>query len=224
MVAPNVAVGETWIHVAVWGRRGCGLIACENAAVTSLFAPSMPLSALARTGTRVMADDFTDPQNARLVWIASGGLALIGVALLVGTVVWWRSSRVEHPALGPLEVMGARGFFKAADGEQRRMLDEVRPAGAKPASAQRPDPVDLSAAAGQPDSICFDDLREAISAPAATDDPASDYPSLAEITKGISKPAEPRIAAIEALLDDHPISAGDAPIDPLLQRVEPSDR
>ena len=215
LVAPNNAE---------LGRRGCGPISCENAAVTSLFASSMPLPALARTGTRVMADDFTDPQNARLVWIASGGLALVGVALLVGTVLWWRSSRVEHPALGPLEVMSARSFFKAADGEQRRMLDEVRPDGAKPVGAQRPDPVDLSAAAAQSHAVGFDDLREVAPALDAADDPETQYPSLAEITKGINKPAEPRIAAIEALLDDHPINGGDAPIDPLLQRVEPSDR
>lgn len=191
--------------------------------MTSLIAPSMPLSGLLRTGIRPMADDFTDPENARLVWIASGGLALVGLALLIGTVLWWRNSRVEHPALAPLEVMSGRRFFKAADGEQRRMLDEVRPDDAKPVGAQRPDPVDLSAAV-QPHAVDFDDLREAAPVQDAVDDPASLYPSLAEITKGITKPVEPRIAEIESLLDDHSTIASDAPIDPLLQRAEPSDR
>jgi hypothetical protein len=185
------------------------------------FASLMPLVAVTRTGTRVMAEDFTDPHNARLVWIASGGLALVGTALLIGTVWWWKNSRVEHPALAPLEMMGVRRFAKAADGEQRRMLDEVRPDGAKPLRTHRPDPVDLRSAAESPDDG-FDDLREMDPALHVAPDPATQFPSLEEITKGITKPAEPRIAAIEALLDDHPISAA-APIDPLLQRSEPSE-
>jgi hypothetical protein len=93
-----------------------------------------------------------------LVWIAAGGLAILGLVLLVSTVLWWRGTRPEPEALAPLEVMSQRRWDRASDAERRRLLDEFRPADA---SARRPVPVALDLAQltrDRPDS--FDDLRE----------------------------------------------------------------
>lgn len=199
---------------------------------------SSPLAS-GRAVVRVMAGDFTDPENERLVLLAAGGLAVVGLLLLAGTIVWWRNSRVEHPALGPLEMMSARRFAKAADGEQRRLLDQVRPEGAVLAPVMHHERVDLRAAVARssasPDN--FDDLRDAEAASLA---------ALAEVTKGLLKPVEPRLPELEALLDAHqipvaavdagddggadsadsagPVAPNDGPIDPLLQRFESSER
>jgi hypothetical protein len=175
-----------------------------------------------------MAGDFTDPKNERLVLLAAGGLAVVGLLLLSATVVWWRNSRVEHPALAPLEVMSARRFGKAADGEQRRLLDSARPEGSKPLAVAEPERVDLRTSAAVDEN--FDDLRDAQAAAVA---------ALVEVTKGLNRPAEPRQPDLDALLEAHAISLtepastigaapaaepGDGPIDPLLQRFESSER
>ena len=56
------------------------------------------------------SSNFTDPEHERLIWLAVGGLLLLGVVLAVVTVVWWRGTKGEHAALAPLEVMGDRSF------------------------------------------------------------------------------------------------------------------
>jgi hypothetical protein len=185
----------------------------------------VPLSRLSTGHAGLLAaENFTDPKNARIVYLAAGGLALLGVLMLLATIAWWRNSRVEHPALAPLEVMGDRRFGKAPDGEQRRLLDDVRPEGAKPLPVARPEPVDLRAP--RVDSVTFDDLRDAHSESMA---------ALARATKGIVKPVEPVLPDFAALLDAHPVqpvapAAVDdetdlvaRPIDPLLPRLDSSD-
>ncbi|MFM7686218.1 MAG: hypothetical protein ACKPDI_09895 [Actinomycetota bacterium] len=88
---------------------------------------------------------FNDPTNARTVYLAAGGLLLLALALGVGTWLWWRSAKVEHPALGPLEVMSRRQWLLDDFTGRRRRLDEARPDGATPQFVP-PDPVDLEAA------------------------------------------------------------------------------
>ena len=61
----------------------------------------------------LLADDFTDPEHERLIYLAAGGLVLLGVVLAVVTVMWWRGTKGEHAALAPLEVMGDRSFDPA---------------------------------------------------------------------------------------------------------------
>ena len=63
-------------------------------------------------GAVLGADTFDDPENARVILLSAAGLLLLAVLVAAGTIWWWRSSRVEHPALGPLEVMGSRSWFK----------------------------------------------------------------------------------------------------------------
>lgn len=77
----------------------------------------------------IAAADFTDPENARVILLAAGGLVALAVLLTVGTVWWWRTSKVEHPALGPLEVMSSRRWAAAGPHEQEAQLAEVRPDG-----------------------------------------------------------------------------------------------
>lgn len=97
----------------------------------------------------------TDPENERLIYLSAGGLLLLAIALAVGTVWWWRNSRVEHPALGPLEVMGTRSWWKGDWTARRRRLDEVRPVGADPVEGD--EQVDLAAVATS-EALPFDDL------------------------------------------------------------------
>lgn len=87
----------------------------------------------------IAAGDFTDPKHERLIFLAVGGLALLGAVMVVITVVWWRGTRSEHPSLAPLEAMGRRGWQKAPPAERRRWLDELRPVGAS--SPTDPEPV-----------------------------------------------------------------------------------
>ena len=118
------------------------------------------LVALSRIGV-LAADDFTDPEHERLIYLAAGGLALLGVLLTVVTVLWWRGTKGEHAALAPLEVMGDRSWNKLTHVEQTRRLEAVRihTAGDVEPAQVTADPVDLDEAlrSFQPG---FDDLRD----------------------------------------------------------------
>lgn len=122
------------------------------------------------------AGTFNDPENARIIWLMAGGLLVLGLLVAVGTIWWWRSSRVEHPALGPLEVMGSRSWWKGDYSTRRRSLEAARPTGAEPAGALAPmsgDPVDLEAAANASPSH-FDDLLDLPTSAADDAEPISD--------------------------------------------------
>ena len=111
-------VGRWWPHSgrgAVGARRWS---ACENGAVN--------VSSLPRALDGHLAGDFNDPTNERIIYLSAAGLVVVGLALLLGTIVWWRRGRQEHPALAPLEVMSARAWEKAPEGDRRRRLDQVR--------------------------------------------------------------------------------------------------
>ncbi len=109
----------------------------------------------------LLADSFEDPEHARIIYLAAGGLVLIAMLVIVGTVWWWRSVAVEHPSLGPLEVMGTKSWWKGDHNARQDVLDSVRPAGAEPGDESLivPDPVDLLEA-DRTRPIDFDDLLE----------------------------------------------------------------
>lgn len=90
----------------------------------------------------VAAGQFTDARHARLIYFAAAGLFVVGVVLGVGTWLWWRSAKVEHPSLGPLEVMGTRRWRRADFMERTRRLEAVRPIPGTEAPAT-PELVDL---------------------------------------------------------------------------------
>mgnify|MGYP003351197316 CR=1 FL=1 len=73
----------------------------------------------------VFAADFTDPVHARMIDVSVVGLLVLAGVVLVVTVVWWRSTRGEHPALSRLEVMGLRRY-RFADDEARHTRSEER--------------------------------------------------------------------------------------------------
>jgi hypothetical protein len=93
----------------------------------------------------LLADSFEDPERARTIYLAAGGLVLVALLVIAGTVWWWRSAAVEHPSLGPLEVMGTKSWWKSDHSDRRERLESVRPDGAEPGDTSLivPDPVDL---------------------------------------------------------------------------------
>lgn len=127
---------------------------------------------------RIVGANFNDPTNERLIWLSAAGLVVVGVALLVGTIVWWRRGKQEHPSLAPLEVLGSRSWSRSTDVDRRRRLDRVRIGGVAVAEDElgRPEPVDLrELLRNVPDA--FDDLR----------DPGPDAP--VEVAEPVAQPA-----------------------------------
>ena len=102
-----------------------------------------------RSVPRLFAQELTDSEATRRVFLTVGGLLLLGLAMLIATVWWWRSTRPEHPALGPLEVMSERRWVKA-DGDSRRSLIDAR---RRPdADLDLLDPASVGGAAGAADA------------------------------------------------------------------------
>jgi hypothetical protein len=133
---------------------------------------------LGRALDGIVAGDFNDPTNERLIYLSAAGLAVVGLGLLVGTLIWWRRGRQEHPALAPLEVMSGRAWANSNEGDRRRKLEQVRLSGAA-GSVEEPivaEPVDLEALVRDVPQH-FDDLREpsaVIAVPAVADAVAED--------------------------------------------------
>lgn len=180
----------------------------------------------------VAADSFSDPENARIIYLVAGGLVFVAVALAVGTVWWWRSSKTEHPALGPLEVMGSRRWWRSDYNERVRRLQEARPDGSQLGTADEPAavPVDLQSLVRNPhdgyDDLLDDDARAAklaaAEAAAAAELHAASVPSLAELAAAAhvvsaadAEPGSGSGAVREQLRDRTP--DGGVPIDPLLR-------
>ena len=64
--------------------------------------------------------------------LIGGGLVILGMALLIATLAFWRSA-VEDPAvLAPLEIMADRSFARADQAKRTEMLNDVRTEGAEP--------------------------------------------------------------------------------------------
>ena len=129
----------------------------------------------------VLGGDFSDPTNERLIYLSAAGLVLVGLLLLIGTILWWRRGRQEHPALAPLELMGARSWMKAPEGDRRRRLNQVRVAGAGGAASERivGEPIDLRAR-NRDMPAAFDDLREPGEADVQPEELAAAEPALPE--------------------------------------------
>ena len=112
-----------------WHNRGA-----VSAAISSPVVASSSVIALVGAG---------DPGSSRLVYSMVGGLALIGVAFILLGVWVMRQTRPDLEALAPLERMGDGDWKKRDPSTQRRMLDQVRPDGARPlVSEPLPPPLD----------------------------------------------------------------------------------
>lgn len=100
-----------------------------------------------------------DPGSSRLVYALVIGLVLIGVALVVLGFWILRQTRVDLDALAPLERMGDGDWKRKDPSSQRRMLDEVRPEGARPlASEPAPPPLDVDFEQSDHPVTSFSDL------------------------------------------------------------------
>jgi len=100
-----------------------------------------------------------DPDGTRTVTSIIVLLVALGVALILLAVWIYRSTRPDPELLAPLEVMGERSWRRGDPVWQRRRLDELRPAGAKPLlPSAAPPELDEAFEAG-PTASGFDDLR-----------------------------------------------------------------
>lgn len=108
----------------------------------------------------LLAGELSDSQAAVRVYLAAGGLVLLGLLLLLVTVRWWRGTRPEPPSLAPLEVMGERRWAAAPDPDRQRLLEAYRPSsGDHSTPIIEPEPLDLGALARDAPQT-FDDLRD----------------------------------------------------------------
>lgn len=162
------------------------------------------------TAHRVATGTFEDPANARIIYLAVGGLLLLAVLLGVGTWWWWRSAKVEHPVLAPLEVMSTRKFEKADFTEQQRQLDDVRAAGADlgDAASSPAEPVDLERVLDRDDPPHFDDLAE----PTATPEPAVLESAVEE--PAVVEPVGEQPVVEEPLVEERPIAGSEDAAEP----------
>jgi len=128
----------------------------------------------------IVGANFNDPTNERLIWLSAAGLVVVGVALLVGTIVWWRRGKQEHPSLAPLEVLGSRSWTRAPEPDRRRKLDRVRSGGSVVIEDEplRPEPVDLRELVRNLPAA-FDDLRDPVPEPAVDGEAPADAPAVA---------------------------------------------
>ncbi|HEY0518846.1 MAG TPA: hypothetical protein VGC84_05080 [Ilumatobacteraceae bacterium] len=172
----------------------------------------------------ILAGDFSDPTNERIIYLSAAGLVVVGLALLVGTLVWWRRGRQEHPSLAPLEVMGARSWVKAPDADRRRRLEQVRLSGAAGSVEEpvRSAPVDLEALVRSVPQA-FDDLREpsSVISPAVAEEPVAeepvpDGPVADDADADADAEAEPESEAVDdERVADEPDAVADEDVEPV---------
>lgn len=138
-------------------RRRCGrsvaarhrrVLAAILVGVAAAGLPS-PVVASSGGGRRI-----TDAENTRTVYLVVTVLILLAAGLAVFTWWFWRSTRREHEALAPLEVMGDRKFRAVDPITRQTLLDGSRPVGAAPLAPGAAEPLlvvpdgDDAAAAG----------------------------------------------------------------------------
>ncbi|WP_420453523.1 hypothetical protein [Ilumatobacter sp.] len=132
------------------------------------------------------ADVVGDPEATRTVYVSIAALVALGVALVAVAVWLLRATRPEPRVLAPLEEMATRRWRTQDPATRRRMLDDVRPEGARPLRREMRPPTVDAAFASVPPVAGFDDLAPdrieahdaarvppaGASATAADDDPA----------------------------------------------------
>lgn len=66
------------------------------------------------------------------VLVLVAALVVLGIAMVVLAVWLIRSTRTDHPSLGPLETMGDRSFRRGREERREQKLASARSAGAPP--------------------------------------------------------------------------------------------
>lgn len=93
-------------------------------------------SAATASAQELDTESVGDSGATTTVRLVVAALAVLGVLLALFTVWFWRATRPEHTALGPLEVMGERRFARLGALERQQRLDAARPEGAEPERAR----------------------------------------------------------------------------------------
>ena len=187
----------------------------------------MNAESLGRAVDGIVAGDFNDPTNERLIYLSAAGLAVVGIGLLVGTIWWWRRGRQEHPALAPLEVMGARAWVRAPEGERKRRLEHARLPGTGDAADEpiAAEPLDLEALVRSVPQA-FDDLREpsAVIALPAVAEPAGESAADEVVVEEPESVVEETVAGEELAKPEpekvEPTKQADEPA-PKVEQVDP---
>ena len=81
----------------------------------------------------VDTNTITDSGSTNTVLLVTALLALAGLVMAGLTVWYWRGTKPDPEALGPLVTMSRRGFATLDPIEQRRQLDRLRPGLSVPA-------------------------------------------------------------------------------------------
>jgi hypothetical protein len=166
---------------------------------------STPSSAAALVGAG-------DPASSRLVYAMVIGLIVIGL-LLIALGIWIvRQTRVDLDVLAPLERMGDGEWKKRDRSTQRRMLDEVRPEGARPLTpATRPPSLDDEFELDEHPVTSFSDLGPGV--PSEERDPTP-----------VGNDAEPVIEPIaEAVVEAEVDAEVDPELEPVLEAEDDAD-
>jgi hypothetical protein len=130
----------------------------------------------------------SDTESTRAILLVVAGLVVMGLLLTAITVWFWRSTRPDHPALAPLEVMGDRRFVAKSAFEQRQALDSVRPEGAE---VQRAVPVDDALA--DRGGAALDLQRLVVETPTSFDDLIEPAPATPESDEQVEPVAAPSV-------------------------------
>jgi hypothetical protein len=190
---------------------------------------STPSSAVALVGAG-------DPSSSRLVYSMVIGLVVIGLLLVVLGIWIIRQTRVDLDVLAPLERMGDSEWKKRDRSTQRRMLDEVRPEGARPlAPATQPPSLDDEFELAEHPVTTFSDLGPGVLSEERDPTPiGSDADPVIELSTepGIESVAEPEIEPVaqpEPESDSTPVEQPDPTLvvepsaEPVIEPVDEAD-
>ena len=108
-------------------------------------------------------ESVSDAGSSNVVLAVTVALVVLGSALLIVTAWFWRSTRPDPDALGPLVVMSERRFATLGPIERRRTLDGARPGSSpedEPATAGQAVEVETVIVEMPDDDIEIDDVED----------------------------------------------------------------
>ncbi len=103
-----------------------------------------------------------DPDGTRTITAIVALLVVLGIGLTMLAVWLFKTTRPDPELLAPLDVMGERRWRRADPVWQRRRLDEVRPAEARPLTPSVAPPEFDEAFDQGPTASGFDDLHDPV--------------------------------------------------------------
>jgi hypothetical protein len=109
-----------------------------------------------------VAASIGDPDGTRTITAIVTLLVVLGIGLTMLAVWLFKTTRPDPELLAPLDVMGERKWRRADPVWQRRRLDEVRPAEARPLTPSVAPPEFDEAFDQGPTASGFDDLHDPV--------------------------------------------------------------